>query len=713
MSEQLQFTLATEIVNFTSQHVFITGKAGTGKTTFLKHIAEHTTKNFAIVAPTGVAAMHAGGVTMHSFLQLPMGAFIPVPLHFYDGSFAVTDIHSLFKNTHFHKNKLELLRELELLIIDEVSMVRADMLEATDAILKFARRNSLPFGGVQMVYIGDLYQLPPVVKDDEWSLLKNYYDSPFFFDAPSLKKSNIINIELKKIYRQTDAAFIHILNQIRNNTLQETTLDTLHQRFNPNYIASKNEITLCTHNYKADAINEEKLQNIDSELIQYNASMQGDINEQNILADKHLKLKVGAQVMFLKNEPNGEYYNGKIGIICSLKKEEIKVQFTNTSTPYTLQKHTWRNIKYTLDKNTSKIKEDEVGTFEQYPIKLAWAITIHKSQGLTFENVVIDAGQSFAAGQVYVALSRCTQFNGITLLSKITPDNIRTEPNIATFLQTEATNDRLQHIIDNEKKQYIGKQLLSYFSFDKTTYAIQLFANELPQRQINNAQATYLFFKEIEDRCLLLQKHAENFKKELQTILHKPEPDTILLKERCTKAIHYFCKEIQDKLLAPIQNFELKLQKEKRVKGLLKDINELLLSIEKLYTTIQKTKYGNLQFIENTIPTTQATANVPKKNKVGGTKYVSKEMLADGKTIEQIADERNMAYSTIESHLCALTATAELNIFDWVPKEKIKTIQTQIQQQDSVNIMELKTKLGDAYTYNEIKAVLAYNKLDK
>ncbi len=392
------FQLAVQFVNQTARPVFLTGRAGTGKTTFLKFIRENSFKKMAVVAPTGVAAINAGGTTIHSFFQLPFGPFIPTPQFGWNPEApGYTDPNSLFRNIRFNASKRELLQELELLIIDEISMVRADMLDAVDAVLRHFRQQPLvPFGGLQVLYIGDLFQLPPVVSKEEWNLLQQHYASPFFFDAQVIRQAPPVYLELNKIYRQNEAEFIRILNNIRNNRMEPEDLERLHDYYQPEFMAPSNDhyITLTSHNAKADNINREELGKLRGHQHTFEATVTGEFNDKAFPAEKMLTLKDGAQVMLIKND-KGEarrYYNGKIGVIKKITEEKILISFPDDPDDLTLEKETWKNIRYNYNKEKDKIVEEELGTFSQYPIRLAWAITIHKSQGLTFEKAVIDAG---------------------------------------------------------------------------------------------------------------------------------------------------------------------------------------------------------------------------------------------------------------------------------------------------------------------------------
>ena len=404
------YRLAEEFALHTGRSIYLTGKAGTGKTTFLRRLRSITRKQTAVVAPTGVAAINAGGVTMHSFFQLPFGPFVPTP----------AGRNQLIGQLHMQANRRRVLRELELLVIDEVSMVRADTLDMVDTILRHVRfRPAEPFGGVQVVFIGDLFQLSPVVTDQEWRILAPYYPTPYFFHSLAVRQQPPVHIELDHIFRQSNADFIRVLNEVRGNSLSPHGLALLQSRYDPAFTPPEGDtyITLTTHNYKADRINAAELDKLPGPPTRFHAQVKGEYPEKSYPAEATLELKEGAKVMFLKNdtETPRRYFNGKIGVVEEMDDDGITIRCPGDDAPILVQRDTWRNIRYTTDPATQQIEEKELGTFTQYPLRLAWAITIHKSQGLTFDKAVIDADDAFAPGQVYVALSRCRSLEGLVL----------------------------------------------------------------------------------------------------------------------------------------------------------------------------------------------------------------------------------------------------------------------------------------------------------
>jgi hypothetical protein len=465
-----QLNLAFEYVSFTNKNIFLTGKAGTGKTTFLHNLKRESVKRMIVVAPTGVAAINAGGVTIHSFFQLPFGPQIPKKIDVDNGieSPAQTDNQPSYQK--FSREKINIIRSLDLLVIDEISMVRADLLDGIDEVLRRYRNRYKPFGGVQLLMIGDLQQLTPVVKEDEWSLLSKYYETVFFFSSRALKQTELVSIELKHIYRQSDTAFIDILNRVRENCIDEATLTALNKRYIPNFERSDGDgyITLTTHNSQAHSINDAQLAKIDKKSFKHEATITGNFPEYSYPTELELELKVGAQVMFVKNDSSPEklFYNGKIGVVVDIDDDGVWVQCADDENPINVTLARWDNTKYSIDPKTDAIVEEVVGSFEQYPLKLAWAITIHKSQGLTFEKAVVDAKAAFASGQVYVALSRCKTLEGLVLSSPISSNNIKTDLTVKSFTQEVEENAPTLQQLESGKREYQKQLLLELFEFD-------------------------------------------------------------------------------------------------------------------------------------------------------------------------------------------------------------------------------------------------------
>lgn len=544
-TSNINFQLAADFIQYTHRSVFLTGKAGTGKTTFLRYIRQHTAKQTAVVAPTGVAAINAGGTTIHSFFQLPFTPYLPESRGFGDAG-SGTDKHHLLGRIRMTGDRRKVLQQLELLVIDEISMVRADVLDAIDVVLRhFRNRHHEAFGGVQVLFIGDMYQLPPVVQQDEWELLGRYYASPFFFDSQVLQQHPPACIELDKIYRQQDETFIHLLNKVRNNQLDQPALQLLQSLYQPQFRPGKEAgyITLTTHNHKADTINVQELNGLQGTLHTFQASVEGDFNEKSYPADQTLQLKPGAQVMFIKNDVERvrRYFNGKIGTITQITDDSILVQCGNEPNTIEVKREVWRNIRYSLNQQSQQIEEEEIGSFRQFPLRLAWAITIHKSQGLTFEKAIIDAGQAFAPGQVYVALSRCTSLQGVVLLSHITQQSLFTDPHITAFAQRYQRAALSQELLA-DKHRYQSVLLQQLFKQEEAVMLVAKLIRLTSERAgaFNNETLTWL--AAIEQQIQALQQVNEKFQLQLQGFLQQVElpEDNAALQQRIQAAATYF-----------------------------------------------------------------------------------------------------------------------------------------------------------------------------
>ncbi len=545
------FNIAVELVNKSSRNIFLTGKAGTGKTTFLKHIRNNSPKQMAIVAPTGVAAINAGGVTIHSFFQLPISPFIPASTG-YGHNDAIADRHSLLSRLRLTSEKRKVLQELELLVIDEISMVRCDTLDAIDAVLRHVRQRNLErFGGVQVLFIGDMYQLPPVVPAQEWQILSQYYESPYFFDSKVVEEEPPVYIEFNKIYRQNDQEFIKLLNQIRNNELDSDSVQMLDSRLMPEFRRSKNDgyIILTTHNHKADLINKEELGKIAEKPIAYRAEISGEFPEKTYPADEELVLKPGAQVMFIKNDAADKgkrYFNGKIGTIKKLEGDKITVQCKGEEHEIEVSRETWNNIRYSLDNSTRKLEEEVLGSFVQYPLRLAWAITIHKSQGLTFEKAIIDAEAAFAAGQVYVALSRCTNLPGLILQTKIRASSLHSDSRIVAFSRSRSNLPGLESELETAKRNYELSVLVSIFEFTLASENCRELLDYVTGHHGSFSDDARDWIMSLKGRMDEINDVARKFQSQLKGLFQQDQVDQNRIVERVKAAVSFFTEKLSD-----------------------------------------------------------------------------------------------------------------------------------------------------------------------
>ncbi|WP_205940982.1 helix-turn-helix domain-containing protein [Pedobacter yonginense] len=736
--------IAAKFINYTSKHVFLTGKAGTGKTTFLRRLIKLTHKKALICAPTGIAAINAAGVTIHSLFQLPFGAFFPDAagnIINQSISFNFNTPKTIVKHMNMQGNKRRMLQELELLVIDEVSMLRADMLDAIDFALRYVRRNrNVPFGGVQVLFIGDLHQLPPVVKNDEWRVMAGFYKSIYFFDALALQNNPPVYIELDKIYRQDDAVFINLLNNLRNNKITPEDTALLRQHFRQDFKPSTDEnyITLTTHNNKADSINRERLTQLKNKSYFFEAKIQGEFNEYAYPNDKSLELKVGAQVMFIKNDMTAEkrYYNGKIGVVHHIEKDLIEIELPDEQTVIEITPYTWENVKYKLNEATNEIQENVAGSFIQYPIKLAWAITVHKSQGLTFDKAIIDVGDAFAPGQAYVALSRLRSLKGLVLTSHLRESGLQQDQNIHYFSSTKQPTEVLTQQISLESYDFIRTYLLTAFDLNLIRYYIKEHLQTFDKGEKSIKQRYDDWTMELYKDFQKIAATADTFINQLKGLFAQQTEHTLFnVSKRVEAALKYFnplIKGVSDRFLAHIDS----VKEEKQIKTYVTELLELEILVYEQLKKMHKSKALLKAIIEGkefSKADTEALLNVTERNeqlqkaiqlkgqvlKVKSptekkkkepkidTKLISFELYEQGKTLPEIAKERGFSIATIEGHLAYYVSAQQLDVSKLVKSNKIKNISDAVESQKTKSLGTLRDFLGKDYSFGEIKLVLA------
>lgn len=712
---------AWEFVEMTGRSVFLTGKAGTGKTTFLREVVENSSKRVVVAAPTGIAAINAGGVTIHSFFQLPLHPFIP-------GS----KIESKFA---FSKEKRSIIKTIDILVIDEISMVRSDLLDAVDSVLRRFRDRTKPFGGVQLLMIGDLQQLTPVVTDEEADLLRQYYPTPYFFGSRALAKIDYVTIELKEVYRQQDEDFIRILNDVRKGFPSMETINTLNSRYIPDFQSDQDEgyIRLVTHNNMANSYNEQQLEQIDEPLHCFDAQISGTFPEYSYPTDVRLELKTGAQVMFVKNDPSAEkrYYNGKIGHVAEILDDVILVQCPGEEEAVAVEQLEWENSRYIINEHTQEMETEVQGVFRQYPLRLAWAITIHKSQGLTFDKAVIDAASSFASGQVYVALSRCRTLDGMVLASPLRQNSVMTDIRVEDYIvnQERAALESVSRL-DSIKKEYFSQLLGDMFDFRNLAYQQKRMldvCSDFPSGTVVGLAQKH------NDILNVLNLNVVPVGQKWRKIISGKSYEELLSEEfmnRIKKGCEYFLNEIDgaygdflDKmkdikaenkeLLKRYGNIwsdlDLELNTQKLI---LKFMSSENFSTECFLRARQKAVYEASGFVPKELKTpskpSRKSSAKPEKPKREDTRFVTFRMYKQGMSIKQIAKERDLHQRTINSHLAHFVAKGMLPVEEFVSSSKCGVIRDVIAETGTIHgLAVIKKACPDYITYEDIILVIA------
>ncbi len=698
MNESL-FSLAEH----THRSIFLTGKAGTGKTTFLNQFVAKTRKKFIVVAPTGIAAINAGGVTIHSMFGLPLRTFLPTTERIYTDT--ANNIADLMHHFRYRKDKLKLLREIEIIIIDEVSMLRADVLDMMDFSLRHVRRNQQKFGGVQMLFIGDLYQLPPVVRDEH--ILKQYYNSPFFFDSYALKELPLITLELTTVYRQKDEKFLEILNEIRDGEIRDIDFETLNARYIPDF-EPKDEayVYLTSHNRMADEINHKKLAALPGKAHFYKAEIIGDFNENQYPNDEVLELKVGAQIMFIRNDASGErrYFNGKLAEVVGLSEKEISVIIDGDDEIFKLKKENWDQKRYSLGEDKS-VKEEVLGSFSQFPVRLAWAVTIHKSQGLTFDRLIIDAGKSFASGQVYVALSRCRTLEGIVLKSKITPEVIYSDRRVSKFQDETHANSKIEEILNAEKYDYSIQKIISKLECSWIAPTVDVWFQNAKQAKLTDKDKVVFLHQTLRPEAENYRKVFEKFRRVIQQMTHSFIEGKTTWDEIETKAkgaVNFFFTNVNSKIFSPLKEFYAETKGVKGLKQYNEDFRVLLDDLEDYLNDLKKVHLLEKPLFDskNEEIITTKIAKIPSH-------ILTFQLFEEGKSIPEIARERGLVPETIYGHLAKFAERGLLDLKRIFDKDKIKTFEKEFKKDDTHETLSAwKQVLPKDFEFNEIRVLL-------
>ena len=715
--------LAARFVNSTASHIFLTGKAGTGKTTFLRDLARKTHKSFVIVAPTGIAALNAQGVTIHSQFLLPFGSYIPDRdynlNHEQAGGFITQNL--LARKHPLNSARKQVLRAADLIVIDEVSMLRADILDAMDYRMRSAKGNyHRSFGGAQVLMIGDLFQLPPIVKDHEWSVLRNYYPTIHFYEAHALKRDGFVYIELDKIFRQQDDTFINILNNLRNNVATAEDIAELNKHFRPaDKLDDEGVITITTHNYKADAINQQELNALPGPSSFFEADIDGDFPESMYPLPTSLELKVGAQIMFIKNDAsgNGDYYNGKLARVDYMDDEGITVIMADTRAPFILRKEKWENKKYTINETSKELDEDVVGTFTQYPVKLAWAVTVHKSQGLTFDKAVIDVGQAFAPGQVYVALSRLRSLDGLILRTRINQNAISNDAAVVNFSTQQDQKEALPQKLQQSQNDYLQRILATTFDFAPLESQFEYFLKDEKGADFEVVSMRGVI-PGIAERIRAEKANTEKFRNQLLGLLYHNKTNE--MEERLSKGSAYY-KEFMRENLRQLYGHMAEVERFTRVAQYLNGLDELDQMLMKTLGEIERAAYivqcvlngeeitrqereeqqrvvWRQQRVEEAREAARqnpllATTKSGRKRKKGEPKLKQEKgatfkttyaLIKEGMGLKEIAESRGMALSTIEGHAVKGIREGEIKVRDVLPQTIINMVSEAFREHKSL-----------------------------
>ncbi|UZD39538.1 helix-turn-helix domain-containing protein [Capnocytophaga ochracea] len=732
------------LVNQTNRNIFLTGKAGTGKTTLLHKIINTCYKNTVVVAPTGIAALNAGGVTIHSMFQLPFASFLPTLSNppIVNEFLRFENRFSLRKHFQMHKNKQQVIRNMELLIVDEVSMLRADVLDAMDYMLQFIRKDKRPFGGVQVLFIGDLLQLPPVVKQEEWEVLKHYYKGMYFFQSEVITQNPLLYVELETIYRQTDKLFISILNHLRENQLTSEDIKQLEKYVQPDFPKKhlKDYITLTTHNAKADAMNQREMSKLTSPLFSYEADIVDDFPEYLYPIEKVIQLKEGARVMFIKNDISGEhlFFNGKMGTVVSLSEGEITVKLDGGRV-INVERYEWENVRYKLNETTKDIEEERLGSFTQYPLRLAWAITIHKSQGLTFEKAILDLASVFASGQAYVAFSRLRSLDGLVLLSSVSANGINNNGEVISYAENKASEKEVQTACYTGKTEFLQENILNTFQWNTLLEEWVLHRNSY-SGEIGNKNLYKDWASQQLVRVQELVTVSEKFIKQLKTLFNNAT-DVQHIFERVAKGITYFTP-LLEQLWYEVLLVEGKIANQKKVKQFFTELKELDNSLsetlkklfrleqmiqlaqsdqpfdkEKIHSAKLETLYTELTGKINNILKNEklfigeyplSKDDKPKKEK-RSTYDITLQLWKEGKTVAEIAKERTLSQATIYSHIAKCIEQDKIAITEVLPEETINELNTIFKENEELTTLKsLYEKTEERYSWDELRLFRAY-----